>query len=544
MLPPVAPLDGGLREMTAERQFIRDMALGLRDLAGVEERPRFRSMIERINPSLLNFEHIPRLVDVFQRIADGELLRVIILEPPRYFKTEVTGRLFPAYLLDRDPNVMIGLSSYGAELAWTISEEAREYFLDMGGALRRSTAAKRNWRTMAGGRMWAAGAAGPIMGFGFDYGIIDDPQDPERAWSPVGQKSFERWWPQKWMSRAEPGAAVVVTMQRLGPGDAIDFLLRREVGEDTDLAPEHWHVVLCDEVRSTERVGRWDGPLGLPETCTLEPDPRERGEILSPSRFNAAQVKSAQQSAGPFITATQRQQRPSAPEGDFWKLEWFENLTYDVLPDDAYNLGWDWDLAYSKEERNRASAGIQSARGPGKPLERLVYIEDVAWDWLEFPEMVAFIKARIGPHYIENKASGKSAEQALKREGIAVKTVNVQGDKLARATGVQTVASNLRVRVNRRVLRTLLQGDRQGLLNIRAEDLAVSRGDLDLNDTFVQALTRHVGRRGKRVRAMIPGQLGEQQQQGGKPVHRPPSPPSLSGNSRTRTRIPLPTPSR
>jgi len=466
----------------------------------------FEDYVRARNPTLMGYEHVPRLVSVAQRIADGELTRVIVMEPPRYFKTEVFSRLFPSYYLRRYPPRMVGLASYGADLAWSISEEARDYFTQDGGKLNFNTSAKKRWRTSRTGEMWAAGAGGPILGFGYNLGIVDDPQDPEKAHSLIYQLRFEDWWSRKWISRMEPGASLLVVMQRLGPNDAIDFLFRREVGEDTDLAPEHWHVVLCDEIKSNERMGNWDGPMGLPPTCTLEPDARKNGQPLAPSRMTLDQVVHAQTAAGLYTKSTQRQQRPTVPEGDYWEKGWF-NDTYETLPDEAYNLGWDWDLAYTKEERNSASAGIQSARGPGKSDVCKVYIEDLTWDWLEFPEMITFLKARTGPHFIENKASGKSAKQSLEREGLSVKEVDVKGDKLARANNVQPVVSNKRVLVKRSIVRRLLQGDRQGLLNVRAEDLALGRGDLDLNDAFVQAVTRHVGRRkGKRVRAFSLGQ--------------------------------------
>jgi hypothetical protein len=352
--------------------------------------------------------------------------------------------------------------------------------------------------------MWAAGVGGPMLGFGYNIGIVDDPTDPEKASSYTYTRRFIKWWPDKWVSRGEPGAQKLVVMQRLGPSDPIDFLFRREVGDDQDLAPEHWHVVLCDEIRSNERVADYDGPLGLPNTCTLEPDPRPLGTVLSPSRMTPKEVEGRQRSSGPVTTSTQRQQRPTAPEGDFWKKEWFVE-TYDELPSDVFNLGWDWDLAYTKEELNSASAGVRSGRGPGKADEFKIYIDDAMWDWLEFPEMVEQMKEVDGPHYIEDKASGKSAQQSLQREGIAASTVPVSGDKMSRASNVQTVVSNKRIVVRRSLLHHLLSGSRQGLLNVRSEDLARSKGDLDLNDSFVQSLTRHVGTRGRRRFAFVPG---------------------------------------
>jgi hypothetical protein len=464
----------------------------------VEPIKSFGAFVHRRNPSLLRYEHVPRLVSVLDRLATGELRRVIVIEPPRYFKTELCSRLLAPYFLRQHPTEPVGLASYGAELAWAISEEARNNFQADGGILRADTSAKKRWRTSEGGEMWAAGVGGPMLGFGYRLGIVDDPTDPEKAHSPTYQKRFEDWWPSKWLSRQEPEARILIVMQRLGADDPIDFLFRRELGEDTDEAPEHWHVVFCDEVKSNDPIGRWDGPMGLPPTCTLEPDARKPGEVLAPSRFTPQQVKQLQIAAGAYANAAQRQGRPSPPTGDFWKEIWFE--PYDDLPRDAYNGGWDWDTAYTKDDANSASAGVQSYRGRSPPDSRgkaqhdlfPIYIHDVDWDWLEYPELVSLIKGKSGPHYVEDKATGKSAKQSLERERIAVETVSVVGDKLARASNVQPVVNNRRVFVRRAIFRKLLHGERQGLLRVRAETLVAGGPDLDVNDAFVQALTRHV----------------------------------------------------
>lgn len=452
----------------------------------------FRAFVARRNPSLLDYEHVPRLIDVAERVVRGELGRVLVMLPPRYFKSELFSRLLPAYFLSRHSRQHVGLASYGAELAWSLSEEARNYYEADGGVLRHDTHAKKRWRTQAGGEMWAAGVGGPMLGFGFHLGIIDDPTDPERAHSPTYQRRFQEWFPAKFLSRQEPGAAIIVVMQRLGTEDPIDFLLRREVGEDTDEAPERWHVVVCDEVKSSEPLGRWDGPQGLPPTCTIEPDPRAEGDVLAPTRFSHPEVKALQTAAGSYVAQAQRQQRPSAPSGDFWREDWFITV-YDELPEDAYNGGKDWDTAYTKEQHNSASAYVESYRGPGKAGEFPVYVHDLDWEWKEFPELVAWMKAIRGPHYIEQKATGKSAAQTLKRNGVPVSEVAVRGDKFARASAMQPVVSAGRVWVRRSVLRKLLHGERQGLLRVTAEQLLSDGPNLDLNDAFVQAITRHVG---------------------------------------------------
>lgn len=450
----------------------------------------FHSFVERHNESFLDFRHTPLLVDVGDRVVEGELDRVMVLLPPRYFKSETFSRMLPAYYLRRWPRRHIGLTSYGAELAWELSEEARDYYESDGGEL--DAEAKKKWTNAAGGEMWATGVGGAMIGRGYHLGIVDDPIKPENAHSARYKRRFENWWPQKFLSRQEPGAAIVVVMQRLAQEDPIDFLFRREVGEDADEAPQGWHVVVMDEKKSDEPLGRWDGPMGLPPTCTLETDDRPVGQVLAPERFSEDQVEDMQESSGTLVAAAQRQQRPTSPTGDFWKKGWFR--TYRELPNDAHDGGKDWDTAYTSDEANSASAYVESYRGTGKDGQFPIYIQDVDWDWREFPGLVDWMESLEGPHHIEQKATGKSAAQALRGEGVAVEEVTVEGDKFARAAGVQRVVANKRVHVHRNVYEKLLHGERQGLLRVTADQLQSDGPNLDLNDAFVQALTRHTRR--------------------------------------------------
>lgn len=469
---------------------------------GLVQYHTFRDYVAAVNPGLLDYEHVPQLVDVGNRVVEGLLSRVLVMLPPRYFKTEVFGKLLTAYYLLRHPTRYVGLTSYGADRAWEISETAQRYYTQAHGRVREETQAKKHWSTQANGGMWAVGMGGAILGRGFHLGLVDDPIHPQQARSVVYQRRFARWWPETWLSRQEPTingrAQILFVMQRLGPEDPVDYLLRREVGEKMEEAPQFWHIVAMDEVRSGEPLGRWNGPQGLPATCTLEPDPRPIGRVLAPKRFSEQAVAAAQKGAGPLTTAAQRQQRPLQATGDFWKSTWFD--TYESLPKDAYNGGRDWDTAQTKDEANSAVADVQSFRGPNKPREKGqqedefdIYIEDVDWEWLEFPAMVKKMKSKGGPHYVEAKSSGKSAVQALATYGIKAHEVTVHGDKLARAAAVQPAVANGRIWVNAKIVQKLLWGERQGLLRVTAEGLQQGGEGLDVNDAFVQAVTRHLG---------------------------------------------------
>jgi len=457
----------------------------------------------------LSYEHVPHVSNVLQKLVEtyerddweewepekGEpnYRRLMLLMPRRYFKSEIISRRFSSYFLYRFPQLWVGLTSYEAYQSYSFSRKARENFRKVGGQLRGDSQAVHLWETPKSGGLWATGTGGPLLGKGYHLGVLDDPIKPQEAHSITYQRQFAEWYPGTFFTGQEPGASIIIIMQRLSPLDPISFLWERELEE-----PENWHIVCLDEIHSDAPFARYDGPMGLPSTCTYESDWREVGEVLAPSRFSEANVFKKHRNAGIYVSSSQFQQRPAAPAGDFWKREWFD--VYDKLPEDAHNGGKDWDTAYTKDEKNAASAFIESYRGPGPDNQFPIYIEDVDWLWCKTPALIDWMLALSGPHHIEAKASGKSAAQFLDLHNVMVYEVQVTGgDKMARSSTVQPIVANRRVKINRRVYNKLLEGKhanpicngRQGLLAVTAEGLATESGDLDVNDAFVQAINRH-----------------------------------------------------
>lgn len=460
--------------------------------------PTFRDFVQARNPELLQHEYMERQVDLAQRVIDGKIKRLMVFIPTQYGKSEIWSRLLPAYYLLRFPARRVALASFGADLAWELSGDARDNYVASGGKFREGSpkGASRNWRTQrqngqAGG-MWAVGIGGTSLGRGYNLGIVDDPMSPLHATRTAYQRRFQHWWPSQWLRGQRPkrlgGSAIVFVMQRLDVSDAAAWLLERELTG----AKENWHIVVYDEIHSEEPYARWDGPKGFPKTCTVESDFRKVGEVLAPKFRTPEEVAHLQATASAVVRAAQRQQRPMRPSGDFWQETWFKDRVYDVLPPDAHNGGWDWDTAYTKDEKNSASAGVKSYRGVGDKDTFKVYIDDMHLDYLEFPQLVKRLKDLIGPHYVEKKASGKSVVQSLKTYDITATEVPVAGDKLARASAAQPAATTGRVYISRRVYEQFMSGD-QGLLRITAEALQGDGEGLDLNDAFVQAIFRHLG---------------------------------------------------
>jgi len=110
-----------------------------------------------------------RLQDVF----DGRCRRLIINVPPRYSKTEIAVINFMAWALGRQPDAEFIHTSYSSRLAVNNSMRCREVVqsewyrrLFPKTKLAVGSAAKDDWRTTAGGVVYATGAGGSITGYG------------------------------------------------------------------------------------------------------------------------------------------------------------------------------------------------------------------------------------------------------------------------------------------------------------------------------------------------------------------------------------------
>lgn len=233
-----------------------------------------REFVGLVNPRYVWYEHVARLAAVLQRVADGEVSRLMVFMPPRHGKSELISRLFAAYYLYRYPARWVGVTSYAAELAYTLSRNARENYTRAGAALNPAAYAVRHWETGKGGGLWAAGVGGPITGKGFHLGIVDDPvKNAEEAHSEAIRAKQWEWWRSTFLTREEPGAAIVVVQTRWHEDDLSGRILAHEAEE-----PENWHVVHYEAIKEEE-------PSTYPASCTVEPDFRETGEALAPLRY-------------------------------------------------------------------------------------------------------------------------------------------------------------------------------------------------------------------------------------------------------------------
>lgn len=320
----------------------------------------FQAFVATANPRFRWYKHCIKIARVLVRVANGELKRVMIFAPPRHGKSELLSRLFSAYYLSLFPERWVGINSYAAELAYSLSRNSRDNFTSSGKVMSDSAQAVKHWETPDRGGLWSAGVGGPITGKGFHLGIIDDAiKNAQEALSEVVRKSHQEWYPSTFYTREEPEGAIVLQATRWNELDLPGWLLSQEYEEE----PEHWHIVCLEAVKEAELIE-------IPPTCTLEPDDREVGEALCPERYPIEKLRKIEKRIGSYYWNALYRQRPAPREGSMFKLHQLPIVK--VAPVEATRIRY-WDLGGSDSTKADYSVGCLMSKTP----KGLFYIEDI-----------------------------------------------------------------------------------------------------------------------------------------------------------------------
>ena len=332
----------------------------------------FREYVTAASARFQWYRHCEFIADVAQRVARGELKRVMLFVPPRHSKSETVSRLFSGYYLKQHPDHWVGLSSYSAELAYVLSRAAQENYIKAGGKISSRADAVKHWETGAGGGFWAAGVGGPITGKGFHLGIIDDPlKNADEAASEKIRQKHKEWYRSTFYTRAEPDAAIIVIQTRWHEDDLSGWLLSEESAEDNE-EPERWHIVNLEAIKDETEPK-------FPETCTIEPDWRAPGAALCPERYPLAKLQKLSKRIGEYYWSALYQQRPRPKAGMFFKDEWFKVIG--AVPVGSKRIRY-WDKAGADEGKGDWTVGVLMARD----REGFFYVEDVVrGQWTAFP---------------------------------------------------------------------------------------------------------------------------------------------------------------
>lgn len=264
---------------------------------------------------------IDRLIDETWNAVQIDPLapRIVLVEmPPRHGKSEFTSKYVPARFLCKHPDKRVILSSYAASLSTKFGMQARDLVEQEGQSLgvyvnpRRRAAG--DWEIAGhGGGMVSAGLRGALTGKGFHLGIIDDAvKNAEEALSPtISEKNWD-WYQSVFLTRAEPGAIIIVMGTRWGDDDLQGRVIKQAEDDGEPI-----------KVLRLSALAEENDPLG-----------REPGEALWEERIPRRVLERQKRITERYWWNALYQQTPDANRNAEWPREYFgPHAIYDKDPD-------------------------------------------------------------------------------------------------------------------------------------------------------------------------------------------------------------------
>ena len=230
-------------------------------------------------PDFVEGSHHRHIADKFNKLATGEIKRLIVNMPPRHTKSEFASYLLPSWMVGREPKLKIIQTTHNAELAVRFGRKAKnlidsdDYQKIFKTTLQEDSKAAGRWETAQGGEYFAAGVGGAITGRGADLLIIDDPHSEQDALSPTALDSAYEWYTSGPRQRLQPGGKIVLVMTRWSTKDLTAKLIANQKEAKSDqwhvvefpaimdhgpVWPEYWNLDELEKVKASLPVGKWN----------------------------------------------------------------------------------------------------------------------------------------------------------------------------------------------------------------------------------------------------------------------------------------------
>jgi len=361
----------------------------------------FLEFIKYIWPEFISGYHHRIISEKFNKIANGEIKRLIVNMPPRHTKSEFASNYLPAWMIGKNPKLKIIQATHTAELAVRFGRKAKhvidspEYKEIFDTSLQEDSKAAGRWETAQGGEYFAVGVGGAMTGRGADLLIIDDPHKEKDL---LSRDSFDKayeWYTSGPRQRLQPGGRIILVMTRWSTRDLTGALLKAQ----KDVKGDEWEVV--------------EFPAILPNDNPVWPEYWKKDELeavkasISIGKWNA-----------------QYMQSPTSEEGAIIKREWWRNWKGKEPPKCIFTLQ-SYDTAFMKKETADYSAittwGVFESEDGGQN----VILLNAFKDRYEFPELrrkahEEYLYWRPDIVLVEAKASGIPLTHELRKVGVPV----------------------------------------------------------------------------------------------------------------------------
>lgn len=291
-------------------------------------RRNFADFVQYVMPSYeMQWFHriLCEKLDAFER---GEVKKLMVFMPPQHGKSELTTRKFPSYLLGKNPNRKMVVSSYNATLASSFNRDIQrvidddlyhdvfpDTYLNESNVVTVSESYLRNSEIFEivnhKGFLKAVGRGGALTGTPIDVGIIDDPiKDRAEAMSTTIREGLWSWYKDVFETRLHNNSQQLIILTRWHQEDLAGKLLMRD---------DDWDLVVFEGIKETEK----------------EYDPRKIGEALWPKRHSLDRIQKVKDTSPlTFNSLYQQSPKPLDNIGIYWTRNMIE--THRVAPLDRY----------------------------------------------------------------------------------------------------------------------------------------------------------------------------------------------------------------
>lgn len=403
-------------------------------------RESFLFFVKQMWPVFISGKHHQIMADAFERVANGELKRLIVNMPPRHTKSEFASFLLPAWFLGKFPEKKIIQTAHTAELAVGFGRKVRnlvssdDYQKVFETKLSSDSKAAGRWNTDKGGDYFAIGVGGAVTGKGADLLVIDDPHSEQEAkqGNPAVYDAVYEWYTSGPRQRLQPGGAIIIVMTRWAKRDLTGQILKNSSKDGTD----DWEII--------------EFPAILPSGTPLWPAFWKKEELESIK----AEIPVAKWEA-------QYQQNPVSEEGAIVKREYWK-IWEDEKPPSCEYIIQSWDTAFETSNRADYSActtwGVFNREDRHGNMVPNIILLDALKQRMEFPDL----KRKALDMYkewdpdtvlIEKRAAGAPLVYELRKIGVPVSeyTPYKGQDKISRVNAiVDMFASGMVWRPDRR----------------------------------------------------------------------------------------------
>jgi predicted phage terminase large subunit-like protein len=388
----------------------------------------FLYFVTQMWPVFISGSHHKVMADAFERVARGELKRLIVNMPPRHTKSEFASFLLPAWFLGKFPHKKIIQTAHTAELATGFGRKVRnlvsseQYQRVFQTKLSSDSKAAGRWNTHLGGDYFAIGVGGAVTGKGADLLIIDDPHSEQEAkqGNPAVFDNVYEWYTSGPRQRLQPGGAIIIVMTRWSKRDLTGQILKNSGKDGVD----QWEII--------------DFPAIMPN-----------GNPLWPGFWSKTALEALKSELPVSKWEAQYQQNPTSEEGAIVKREHWQ-IWEEKHPPNCEYIIQSWDTAFEKNNRADYSActtwGVFQHPNKTGDLKPNIILLDAMKERMEFPEL----KRRALDLYkefepdtliIEKRAAGAPLIYEMRKMGIPIAeyTPGKGNDKISRVNAISAL---------------------------------------------------------------------------------------------------------